>query len=323
MTRYLIGIDGGGTKTEGILADAEGRMLARCQSGPSNPNDVTLGVSADTLAGLARQLLQEGDVPTSASVSLFAGVAGALNHKEALTAALRERLSNTPVTAVGVDSDARILLTAGLGEADGACLICGTGSACFVRVGETVTRIGGWGYLLDSGGNGYAIGRDAIEAALLAHDGRGAPTSLTARLADHYGAPIETLITAIYREGKPYIASAAPAVFAAAKAGDAVAEAILVRNAAALADCIRAAWARYAAAGCQGTMPVVMGGSISQKVTDWPVRVAAALDPSVKAAVTVADTLPVLGALCEAMRQAKGSITDPAVRARLADALRI
>ena len=34
---YFLGFDGGGTKTECVLAAADGRILARATSGPSNP----------------------------------------------------------------------------------------------------------------------------------------------------------------------------------------------------------------------------------------------------------------------------------------------
>jgi N-acetylglucosamine kinase-like BadF-type ATPase len=34
---YILGFDGGGTKTECLLADAEGNVLARATTGPSNP----------------------------------------------------------------------------------------------------------------------------------------------------------------------------------------------------------------------------------------------------------------------------------------------
>lgn len=37
MTRLFIGIEGGATKTEGILIDETGEILFSAHSGPSNP----------------------------------------------------------------------------------------------------------------------------------------------------------------------------------------------------------------------------------------------------------------------------------------------
>jgi hypothetical protein len=136
---------------------------------------------------------------------------------------------------------------------------------CFLRRGDELIRIGGWGYLLDSGGGGYDIGRDALEAVLRAHDGRGEATALTEKITARLGGEAHTKITDIYREGKPYIASCAPDVFEAAREGDPVATAILRRNARKLAEYIEAAWGHLTDQGQPHTLPIVMGGGISQR----------------------------------------------------------
>ena len=217
----------------------------------------------------------------------------------------RLREAYPTVGALGIRSDVQILLSGELPWGDGACIICGTGSACFLRRGEELIRIGGWGYLLDSGGSGYDIGRDALEAVLRAHDGRGEPTALTEGLRAHLGGDVHTRITEIYREGKPYIAACAPCVFAAAKEGDAVALAILSRNARALAEYVEAAWAHLST----GALSVVMGGSISQREADlWLPLVASRVDPAICPRITVATAPPVFGAVVEAAKQSIGSM---------------
>ncbi len=308
-----LGIDGGGTKTRGVLSDAAGCILADRTVGPSNPNDITPEGTVQVISALVRALFADAD-PT-APVALFAGISGALNHRELLTEALQASVADTPVCTVDIGSDVQILLTAEIPEGDGACVICGTGSACFLRRGDEIIRIGGWGYLLDSAGGGYSIGRDALEAALMAHDGRGMPTSLSRRLADFYGAPAETLITDIYREGKPYIASAAPCVFAAAEEdSDPVATRILERNARALADCIEAALHHLLRSDAPPppSLPVVMGGGISQKCPDFVNLVISHIPTELPISVTVASAPPVMGALLEAASGAgKGSTRPP------------
>ena len=315
---YYIGIDGGGTKTEGVLTDASGRLIARHTVGASNPNDVTLPVAADTVSNLARALLAA--LPKDASeVALFAGVAGAINHRDALREALAVRLADTPVNLLDVDSDARILLSSAIPEGDGACMICGTGSVCFLRIGTDIYRIGGWGYLLDSGGNGYSIGRDAIETVLRAHDGRGTATTLTARLAAHYGSPVQNLITDFYQRGKPYIASCTPCVFDAAEEDhDATALLILNRNARALAGYLNGAWNRMmehcerTAAPLPDVFTVAMGGSINRNRPDWVRLVSSLVDGSIPAHITVVAYPPVIGAILEAARlsASQGSTPD-------------
>ena len=303
---FLIGIDGGGTKTVGVLTDLSGTLLACRFTGASNPNDVTLPVSVDRLHELCRGLLQDAGLPDSIlpNLSVFGGLAGGINHGPHLEAALRERMPG--VGRLTIRSDIHILLTGELPTGDGACIICGTGSACFLRRCKDIIRIGGWGYLLDSGGSGYDIGRDALEAALRAFDGRGEPTRLTDLLTAHLGGAVQTRITEIYNEGKPYIAACAPLVFKAAEEGDEVAEAILMRNARKLAEYVEAAWSWETAEGRTPPedFPVVMGGGISVKQAPrWQERILSLTPTHIPLRLTVATMPPVYGAVVEALMQ--------------------
>lgn len=317
--RYLMGIDGGGTKTRGVLTDENGVVLADGRTNATNPNDVTLPVSAARLTALCLDLLckaglGEADLP---ALSVFIGVAGGLNHGAALETALRESLPH--IGALTVGSDVHILLAGELPAGDGACIICGTGSACFLRRGGELLRIGGWGYLLDSGGSGYDLGRDALEAVLRAYDGRGEATALSDLLSERLGGPVHTRISEIYREGKPYIAACAPSVFKAARMGDAVAEAILDRNARRLAEYAAAAWRHLAADGRTPPeiLPVVMGGGVAVgEAPAWQTRIKGLTDPTVPAVYTVAAMPSVFGAVVEARKQlGEGSADFEALRA--------
>lgn len=306
--KYLIGIDGGGTKTLGVLTDLQGVTLAQCSVGATNPNDVTLPVAVERLAELCRRLLASAGFTEAAltEASLFLGIAGGINYGPALEAALRGIFPRAG--ALSVRSDIHILLAGEIPEGDGACIICGTGSACFLRKGNDLIRIGGWGYLLDSGGSGYDIGRDALEAALREFDGRGEPTLLSALLETHLGGAVNTRITEIYREGKPYIAACAPLVFEAARRGDAVAEAILTRNARKLAEYAECAWRWLNQDGGQApeVLPVIMGGGISvHEAPAWQARIRELTDPRVPAVFTPAAMPPVFGAVAEALRQSR------------------
>ena len=315
---YYIGIDGGGTKTEGVLTDREGRILAIARGSATNPNDVTPEGSIRVLSALVAELmakacLDESDLP---AVSLFGGIAGGINYRDALLEGMTRALPS--VGALDIRSDVHILLAAGLPLGDGACLICGTGSACFLRCGQEIHRIGGWGYLLDGGGSGYNIGRDALEAVLRAHDGRGDPTLLSAYLAEQLGDTVSNRITEIYRGGKPYIASCAPAVFAAAEQGDRMAESILNRNARYLAELIEAAWRKCSLPNrpTPEELPVVMGGSISiRQAPAWQDRIHRHLDPAVRARLFPLELPAVFGAIAEAAAQASDGAEKPSLEA--------
>jgi N-acetylglucosamine kinase-like BadF-type ATPase len=262
----------------------------------------------ERLSELAECLLREAGLSEERlpEISMFFGIAGGINYGPALESSLCERFPEAE--ALTVRSDIHILLSGEIPEGDGACIICGTGSACFLRRGDEVIRIGGWGYLLDSGGSGYDIGRDALEAALRHFDGRGEATILSALLAEHLGGAVNTRITDIYREGKPYIAACAPLVFHAARQGDPVAEAILNRNARKLAEYAECAWRWLTADGraVPETLPVVMGGGISShEAPAWQTRIRSLTDPAVPAVFTPALMPPVFGAVTEAMRRSR------------------
>lgn len=298
---YCLGIDGGGTKTEGVLTDTSGRVLCAKKYGASNPNDVGLEASAKLISTLISDLLADGGHIPPAEVSVFAGIAGALSHRNTLAEAIEKDLP--PLGALTVHSDVINLLAAHTPLGEGICLICGTGSVCFARFDDTLIRVGGWGYLLDRAGSGYDIGRMALQIALEARDGRASAEAcrpLIEALAGHLGRPPEDAIGEIYEKGKPFIAACAPVVFGLARKGDPVAEQILYDNALALAGCIAAALKQIPDIQ---RVPVILGGSICVKEAPaWTDRIQGLLPaPAARRAVLqVCDAPPVLGALLEA-----------------------
>ena len=222
-TRLYLGIDGGGTKTEFVLADETGKILRRTVLGASNPNDV--GFSA------MQEVLRQGMMEVSGeyapeSIAVFAGIAGGTTSDVAEK--IHAFLSRFGFAEVKNGSDAQNAISAGLGTADGVAVIMGTGSVAFAQVAGKLHRIGGYGYLLGDAGSGYALGRDAILAALQQEDGSGEKTALYPLVLKKCGG--ERVLPALgefYRGGKTYIAGYAPLLFEAARSGDGVATAIL------------------------------------------------------------------------------------------------
>ncbi|HZT70794.1 MAG TPA: BadF/BadG/BcrA/BcrD ATPase family protein [Terriglobia bacterium] len=178
---YLLGIDGGGTRTTAWLADEDLRILARVTGGPSNPIKVGVAAAQHELAQVYRGVLREGRIQHRKLDAVCAGLAGA-DGEPVRGQMLRWIRRYIPARAHLLTTDAAITLEAALGGSEGIIVIAGTGSISFARdeKGE-VFRVGGWGSLFDDAGSGYDIGRKAIAAALRAHDGRGRPTGLLER----------------------------------------------------------------------------------------------------------------------------------------------
>src|SRR5713101_399781 len=74
--RCVLGFDGGGTKTDCVLMDESGRILARSRSGPSNPFRVGIEASSRALQDAAQHALSEARAERSSIAALCAGLAG-------------------------------------------------------------------------------------------------------------------------------------------------------------------------------------------------------------------------------------------------------
>jgi len=119
---------------------------------------------------------------------------------------------------------------AGVGDASGVVIICGTGSIAFGRSADRAARAGGWGHVLGDEGSGYWIGRRALRAVARAADGRGPATSLTPRVLNHFAVTKpQDLIAEIYDRQLPHhaLAQTARLVQQARDEGDEVGTQIL------------------------------------------------------------------------------------------------
>lgn len=232
--KYFLGIDGGGTKTAFLLQRADGTEVATCRLGPSNPNDI--GMDA------CQALLEKGIAEVTAGldrreIAVFAGIAGgglSGNNADAIAAFL----SRLGFAYAENGSDVENALEAALHGEDGVAVIAGTGSIAFAQERGERYRVGGWGYLLDGGGCGYDVARDALSACFRAVDGRDGQTLLVSRMEKALGMSLPDAIPQIYSGGKRMIASLAPVVFEAAREGDSMALAIVEKNARHIAELI-------------------------------------------------------------------------------------
>lgn len=255
ITHYL-GIDGGGTKTEFAIADARGNILSRLTLGPSNPNDVGLEACLAVIDEGIRAI--SADIKPE-NISLFAGLAGGISGNNRRLIA--QYLSTYSFGKYDNGSDAQNAVSACLGNEDGIAVIMGTGAIAFAQKQGVQYRVGGYGYLLGDEGSGFALGRDAIRAALEHEAGYGMPTLLTEAVLGKCATPtVLDALASFYAGGKRLIASYAPLVFDAAQQPDAVATEILRRNMAAIAELIVAA---IKVAGLECPAQAVLCGGIT------------------------------------------------------------
>lgn len=228
---YVLGIDGGGTKTTGIIVDEDGNVVAEATVGASNPNIVGQEDLISRFTELITTLENEDAASFNRLTQVFAGISGAghVHAQQQIQAVLRKIVPATvPIT---VDNDAVIALYAGTLGLPGIVQIAGTGSITYgINEKGCRGRVGGWGHLVGEEGSGYAIGHAGLQAAFSAYDGLEKATQLHEEIRDYFKvANLSDAIPKIYQVKNPkeIIASLSPVVMAVADQGDEVAQEII------------------------------------------------------------------------------------------------
>lgn len=236
MANYLLGIDGGGSKTDILVCDFEYNEIARLIVGRSNPNDIGIDALLTLLSENITALLSENSITTSDISAVFAGIAGvtSADYTERVKKLLSELLPDAKVDAL---HDGINVLYGAFPESDGVSIICGTGSSCFVKKGLDIYRIGGYGSY-DMAGNGYEIGKRAIAHAFKAFDGREKRGIMDDMVESRIGTDVLSALNGLLALGKNEIASFAPLVFEAAEKGDKNAMIIIFENISYVAELI-------------------------------------------------------------------------------------
>ncbi|MFM0528318.1 BadF/BadG/BcrA/BcrD ATPase family protein [Paraburkholderia strydomiana] len=183
---FLIGVDGGGTGTRIVLADAHGRELAQAASGPSG---LGLGVERAWQAiavGCADAFAQAGAALDWSRCVLGCGLAG-VNNRDWLAAFLAQAPA---LAGLAVKSDAYTTLLGAHGSAYGVIVALGTGSvaAAADRDDGEFRTVSGYGFPSGDEASGAWLGVRAIVHAQHALDGRGPNDDLAQALLAHVGA---------------------------------------------------------------------------------------------------------------------------------------
>ncbi len=227
---YVLGVDGGGTKTLAVVANSEGEVVGVGRSGTTNFQAVGQ-VAATAELGLAidNALKSAGIKPKDVQYSAY-GICGADRESDFDTVAQCVE-PNDPASESLLCNDTTLALKAGAPDLLGVAMIAGTGSNCigFNKAGEQV-KVGGLGEFSGDKGSASDIGEEGLIASMRSLDGRNPPTILVemyekALEVEHLYDVFEFYYPDSYRPVKP--GDYAPLVFKAASLGDKVALKIL------------------------------------------------------------------------------------------------
>jgi N-acetylglucosamine kinase-like BadF-type ATPase len=240
---YVIGFDGGGTKTELVAVNLSGGKLIAYIGGAANPKAVSFETAMLHIIEMLDRLHVDEAYDPQLCRSICLGMAGVYLEEEKtkaneyLTRYYASQGLQRPL--INITNDAEIALMAALGDNNGIIAIAGTGSIVYgLTPSGRSYRTGGWGHLLGDFGSGYDIGLQVLQAVMLSFDGVLPATRLTELILDKYrmNSPVE-LREYVYGSHieKKHIAEFAELCIDAAETSDRTAVAIITKAASDLA----------------------------------------------------------------------------------------
>ncbi|MDP7582704.1 MAG: BadF/BadG/BcrA/BcrD ATPase family protein [SAR324 cluster bacterium] len=219
---FSLGIDGGGSTLRiGIYGESLKCIYLLELSETANPSVLGFAQAEELLKSTLQKTIDEAGIAPSTVHFVGAGMAGAAQNPDWLSAILNQSLPHAQIT---VAPDYEIALIGAHGERYGVLVLSGTGSAaCGINASGESAHSGGWGYLLGDGGSGYWLGLEMLKSSTRVADGCMEETSLYQQTFTHLkiSAP-EELISWIYNPDRNNreISQMAPLVLACAAAGD-------------------------------------------------------------------------------------------------------
>ena len=293
--RYVVGIDSGGTKTVGLLADETGKVLAKARGGGAN-----LVIHGElSVEKVLYQVIEDLEPPGPID-TICLGMAGVdrPEEKELIQGLLRRLGLRKNIRIV---NDALIALVAGAPEGIGIVVSAGTGSIAYgVDPSSETARSGGWGYLLGDEGSAFWLGHAAVRQGVRAVDGRGPATTLFDRISQKLDLDVpEGLVKWFYDQelSRDRVAKLASVVEEAADDGDVAANSLLDQAAQHLARAARAVDRKLTFTDCY---PLVLAGGAFRACPSLFERVESNLDLP-KAEVVRLEKEPATGAVTLAL----------------------
>lgn len=300
MTRLVVAVDGGNSKTDVALVNEEGAMLSWVR-GPGS----ALGPrrTAAVVTRLAAVAAHDAGLTSADLADAHASCCLAGADLPGQVAALRTALTAGGVWgSVEVRNDAWALLRTGVERgAPAVGVVCGAGLKCVARGDDDSSfEFPGLGWQSgDLSGAGDLLAREAVRAAARAEDGRGPATALRQAVCERLGVAsvrevAERLLAGDLAERR--LGVLVPVVLSHAHDGDPVAFALVDSLAVEVAVLARTARRRFAPSS--SAWPLVLGGGL---FTDPDGRMLAAVRAAAPGLeeefrIGVPDAPPVVGA---------------------------
>jgi N-acetylglucosamine kinase-like BadF-type ATPase len=226
---YIIGVDGGGTKTEATAYNLIDEKLATYTAGPGNLavnfagsiKNITLAISQ------CMQSINNNGIPGDCK-GIYLGIAGS---EVGSNIRLLESVINSAFHChVEVVHDSELAHAAIFQGQDGIITIAGTGSVSYGRVLGKTDKTGGWGHVLGDEGSAYWIALEALKRMTVEQDLGLGPSALSLKILAYLDVvSVDAMKEFVHSAGKYEIANVAKLVVEIGQAGASDALTILDR----------------------------------------------------------------------------------------------
>lgn len=260
----FLGIDGGGTKTEFVLIEESGRILASWREGPAYYLETGMERLRTLLVSGVQQVLRIANIAPRDIAFAFVGLP-AYGEDSGLLSQLQEAAAAAlPATPHRCGNDMICGWAGALGGTDGINIVAGTGSIAYGEFESRSARAGGWGELFSDEGSAYWIAREALRHFSRMSDGRESRGPLYELLRTHFRLEDDLDVCAALYGPPPLsrsaIAGLAPLVTKAATMGDRAAAQLFDLAAQELASLVHAVRDRLAVPAEQRIAVTYSGG---------------------------------------------------------------
>lgn len=183
---FVIGIDGGGTKTIIALADIKGKIKKQVVLGPSNPNKVDFNQAIEIL-GRGIKKVAFG-VKRNKIKFIYIALAGSLERdlakRKKIKTALLKRFPEFRIwqKIIKIEGDQKAAFRSATNKKNGIVLIAGTGSIAIGWNENKEAIAGGWDYILGDQGSAFWLGHKALKQICKELDDRKKYKSLLQKL---------------------------------------------------------------------------------------------------------------------------------------------
>jgi N-acetylglucosamine kinase-like BadF-type ATPase len=322
MTRAVLAVDGGGTKTDVALVAEDGRLLGFERTGSYLPQVMGVEEAVHGIGTVVDRVRRQAGAVEMLEAAVFLSGADFPSQIAALDRAVT---AAAWAPRARVENDTFALLRAGTAAPDAIAVVCGTGfNAVGVGADARISRFPAVGRISGDWGGGKDLALEALWYAARAEDGRGPQTSLRAAVPAHLGyARVIDVSEALElrRISVTELDALTPVLFAEAAAGDRIATQIVARQADEIARVIRVLLGRLDLLQPTGAVPIVLGGSVLAARHPMLLDGIAARTSDLDVSFLVVDAPPVLGAALLALDRLAGTTTPDAVADRVRSAL--